>query len=466
MSSNSLLAPRKYTDGEHPLAKELPRPNFQPKPPSDPSMALRTITLDGHGNHLDRQTLYGRPHDTALTPAELCALRTKATPPALNINSPEYAALVRKTFAELFSRASINLDDTTAERVRCAYRIVREMARSKRLVAIDEPLISSVFAATPGSIDMWTMPTETPQIAGTHDYLTKPDTTASTAYLQLCADALRLREDYWPWSITNHIEPNDPADDPDTADHYDPNATQHFTIPEQPITIRAGLPLLPPPVPLKFHTNTGEITDLYSPENDPGLYLYVRAVDTIADYLGVYYGSEADPESGRRGMIGLANAKLTRLAFPTRMQLISWEYLLITETLKCMTNKGVAHAHKWLQHKYGFNHIEVNGVLRMAKRFARDLVNAERAEDRAIMLLRCEEMMKRARGALDLKAEHNAMKQMSMILGLTRTEEDETLSDFVAVVKDATKKRMATNAARKMAAPKDDKLFDMTPDGE
>lgn len=466
-SSTALLAPK----GGHKLPTlaelrlDVKRPLFKPYDhggSNSDAGALRTIPATAsNADHVNRQTLFTRAHDTAMSPAEIAALKAKdSLPQNIDMGSEEYRVLVKDTFSELFRRDTLSLDDTTPDRIRAAWRIVREMARSKRLIALDEPLISGVFGATPTSLDMWTMPTECPEIGQTFEYLSKPDTTASAIYLQLAADALRLREDYWPWSLSEIVSISGEQDD-----HYDPDAKCHFLPPENPFTIRAGLPLLPPPVPLKYYDEQGMINDLYKTENDPCLNLYIRAVDSIADYLGIYNGSESQPESGRRGMMGLANANLCRLAFPTKMQLIAWEYLLITETLWQLTNKGAAYAFKWLMHKYGYNHIETNGILRMTKRFARDLVNAERAEDRAIMLLRCEQMMKRARGALDLKAEHNAMKQMSAILGLTRTEEDETLTDFVNVVKQATNQRIALKAAKRLATPKDnDPAFDLSAD--
>lgn len=469
MGSTALLAPK---DGHKlptlaELRLEVRRPLFKPYDHGGAyghdAGPLRTIPATATtADHVDRQTLFTRAHDTAMSPHEIAALKAKdGLPQNIDMGTEEYKQLVKDTFSEIFKRDTLSLDDTTPDRIRAAWRIVREMARSKRLIGLDEPLISSVFSATPTSLDMWTMPTECPDVPSTFEYLSKPDTTASATYLQLAADALRLREDYWCWSLSEIVS----MDHTDNPEEYDPNAKCHFQPPENPFTIRAGLPLLPPPVPLKYYDDHGRINDLYKTENDPCLNLYIRAVDNIADYLGIYNGSESQPESGRRGMMGLASANICRLAFPTKMQLIAWEYLLITETLWQLTNKGAVYAFKWLMHKYGYNHIETNGILRMTKRFARDLVNAERAEDRAVMLLRCEQMMKRARGALDLKAEHNAMKQMSAILGLTRTEEDETLSDFVAVVKNQTNQRIAMKAAKRLASPKaNDPQFDLSLD--
>lgn len=447
--------------------------------------ALRHIGKDGPtqqptGDHaLDdaqarRQVLFHRAIDTPMSPYEITQLRggkhfKKYEPLALN--SPEYTALLKRTFDEVFRSNELTLDDTTNERIRAGWRIVREMARSKRLIQLDEPLLTAIFTRTPTALDMWTMPTEVPTLNQSFEYLGKPDTTANPIYLQLCADALRLKSDYWPWAqaeittTTEAPDPDDinPTDDPD--DHYfDKTAPARFCPAPEPFVLRAGLPLLPPPVPLKFYDASGQITDLYDTRNDPGLKLYIRAVDTTADYLGIYHGSAKDPEAGRRGMMGLTNAQTCRIAFPTRMQMIAWEYILINQTLKLLVKHGGRITYNYLIEHYGFNHSEVNGVLRMTKKFAKELVNADRAEDRALMLLRCEDLMRRARNSMDHKAEQNAMKQMSMILGLTRTEEDETLSDFVQIVKTATEKRITTRNAFKLAAPKDDPAFDLRAD--
>lgn len=445
-----------------------------------------------------------------MSPQEIAALRFHdygrhdADP---HVKKEQYTKLVSTTFHRAFQREQLSLEDTTSDRIRAAWRIIREMARSKRLVQADEPLISALFTATPTSLDMWTMPTENPRSNQSFEYLSKVDANANSTYLRICADALRLDKSYWPWALFGHVEIpeiihdyNDPteydrtdADTPMPEDayapaeeqaaqamniprpvhpddpHAAPTASPDYPKPTDPYVRRAGLPLMPPPAPLKWHTLDGLVKDDYDPlHHDPGLRLYVQAVNTTAQYLGVHNGSVKDPDAGRNGLSGLTNCNLIRIAMPTRMQLIAWEYILITKTLDLLTKSGSVHAYKYLVHHYGFTQHEVTGLIYMARRFARDLIAAERAEDRAIMVLRCEEMMMRCRLGLDFKAEQNAMKQMSMILGLTRTEEDETLSDFVSVVKKATNERKQLAHADRTALPlahkKDGPAFDLTID--
>jgi hypothetical protein len=169
--------------------------------------------------------------------------------------------------------------------------------------------------------------------------------------------------------------------------------------------------------------------------------LFIEAVDTTAEWLGIFKGSEAHPREGISGMLGLCNEYTIRAAYATPEEMIAWEYILITETLDGIINKGTNKTYNTLLTHYGLTHTEASGTIKMARRFADNLCSTERIEDRALVLLRCEDMIHRSREACDANTEMKALKQMSAVLGLTRMEEEESLAELVRVSQKVTVER-------------------------
>lgn len=396
---------------------------------------------------LSRQVLYTRPQDRPLTPGDAEALKTTATP----MTPEQYTHLCKTTFTEAFRQHMLpdNFDATTTERVRCAWRITREMARTKRLLAHDEPMIESLTTQTKTALCKWNMPEHTGP--GLHDSEDRfGNTNVNQLLTRLYADAMRLRPQYWIWCFTNHAPVVNAEVDHVTEvgeEYFDPQP--HTPAPQEPTqeipqTIsRAGLALMPPPVPLIHYDDNWQISPEYSPHDDPALSLYIAAVGYTADYLGVWAGSLSDKELGSRGMLGMTNPHTIRLAFPTRLQIMSWEYILIMETLDMLISRGTHTAYKHLTDKYGLTHIESHGLIKMTQRFAKNLMTSEREEQRAMMLLRCEEQVNRAKDACDLNSELKIVKMMAMLMGLTRTEAEDDISEFAEIVKAATNERRA-----------------------
>lgn len=387
-----------------------------------------------------RQALFSRISEKPCTPDEMALLRDPNYVAAISkdMHSAEYIQFCEQTFTTAFYKDCWTLEETMPHRVRAVWRIIREIARSKRLISVDEPLIVRILANGPNSLDQWLMPSEVPNVPNTREYLTRPDQTANRRLLRILAESLTLPAEHWPW-----LHETDPVDSRHDRFHT-----------------RPGLPLMPPPVPMKDYTLAGTISEAYDPQTDTNLTLFMRALNVTAEYLGIYDGTIKDPECGRQGMMGLLNGFTVRVSFPTKMQLISWEYIMITSTISFITKHGTKTAYEKLQKEFGLNHLETNGMLRMARAFAKQLTDADKIEDRALMLLRSEEYIKRSRKALDLRAEMNGMKQMSAILGLTRMEEDAQMTDFINVIKSHSNTReqdqLASNGMKQLDMDTDD----------
>lgn len=456
-SAQLFARPPKGTEVSHALADlhKDPAPNTLATHAERPRHATYThnptahetaLTMPLHTIHrLPTQTLHTRPLERHLTPGEVAALKHPPKP----LTPTEYTRLCHETFKQVFAHeAPQNYEATTTERVRCAWRIVREMARTKKLLEYDEPMIEHLANTPKNILCKFNMPTEIISIPETLNYVQFGDSMVNQLLLQLYNEALNLKQQYWAWCFIKNTAIHVPDTEHafEIGDEYF-NETQTPPTPPIPETVaRPGLGLLPPPVPLYHYDNEWKIQNTYDPYKDPGLLMYIRAVGYTADYLGIWQGSMEDPELGRKGMWGMTSPITCRLVFPTKMQIMAWEYLLIIETLNTLAKYGSKEAYLRIKQKYGLQHMEAHGVLKMTQRFAKKLMETDREEARAIMLMRCEEQMRRSRAALDLKAEMNTLKQMSAIMGLTRTEADESMEDFVNIVKATTNERRALTA--------------------
>jgi hypothetical protein len=211
-------------------------------------------------------------------------------------------------------------------------------------------------------------------------------------------------------------------------------------------TVYPGLALLPPPIPWEWweqdqYTKRQSLAPNYDPHEDLALVFYVKVVNQIAHDLQLDQGSLDDPDQGRYGMKGLTDVETIRQAFPSRLQIVAYEELLIEETLQTMTKFGQSRARKILRNRHGLSRREIEGLCKVAKAYIRRQLDADIEEDRAFMVTRLEEFVLRARESLDLRAELAGMKQLTIVLGLARSEMSDAMSDFLNVVKDVSETR-------------------------
>lgn len=337
--------------------------------------------------------------------------------PIHHINTKEYREFCHSFFRSAFASIKYSLDDLTPFRIRSIYRIVREIARIKNLCAPDEPINSALCIKSDG----------------TDNYM-QPTTGWDTEHY--CSYGHRMEK----FLTEVHFMPEDCL-----VWYPNPEVQQRKT---KPICIDAGLPLCPPPVPLKNLgvTDTGgpTVLDGYIPEEDVALMLFIEQIRMVIDQIGVSNGTPNDPESGFLGLQGVLDPLIIRMAWPTRTELFAFEYILITETLDYLVKNSIKKTREMLYQCYGFNEIEIDGTLKIARQMARKITEQDQDEDRALSLLRLEEYADRTRESLDLKAEMNARKQMAMVTGLTRAEANDTMKEFMDVVS-----KVSARAARK-----------------
>lgn len=291
---------------------------------------------------------------------------------AEELTSPQRQTLFRQAFFE----ESVTLEDLSPYRIRVAWRVVREMLR---LRGVHDDQTLAALAPSQQVVDPWQhLRTDAPR-----RFCTGP----AGAVLPIL----------------------------DVADRLDP----------------PGLPLLPPLAP------AGASSDYRpgNPEHDPRLHLYVNAFSTIATYLGIREGSKTEPRLGRYGLLGLENPLTVRLTFPTRLQLVQYERILVQETLNHITQVGRLECERILYEKHGLVDDEIALLFRFAVQRARALTKTDADEDKSIVVLMLQDIIRRAREVGSIKNELAAIKQLSIVQSLAKIDPEDINADFEAIVK-------------------------------
>lgn len=356
----------------------------------------------------------------------------------------------RRVLATIFNDPEQSLADLTPYRVRTAWRIVREMARHRGFIKPDEMLIEALEPAfIPRDPDDPDTDTELPEGSEapdltepidattglTHDRWLYPELFVKPAYdnknphmrlsmsvIEIMLEAERINPAFSPfqWELKS-LE-------------IDPGTVESRWFPHH----YAGLALLPPNVPYQHVLRDGTIKPGYNPSSplqDPSLHTYVRLLKVVSSWLYLDLGSKDDPDSGRYGLAGMLHAETVRAAFPSRVQIMTWETLLVDETLELIVQQGVPKATNILKDKYGLASLEVQQLIKMARAKASHMASGDSEEDRGLMILRLEDAARRARESLDIRAELAALKNLAVVQGLSRVEPQDAMSDFIDIVK-------------------------------
>lgn len=297
------------------------------------------------------------------------------------------------------------------ERVMVAYRLTREMAVCMGLVSPDQTLLEVLqqtsFTGADGNVrymDKWTVPQQ-PDPRKISRYCEDASWRPDTALDNIAASARMLADRH---CLSDQV--------------FDIHSQQWVT------EVYRGLPLMPPPPP-KDPDETAE------GDRDPLLSLWLEAAQVIADRLSLEEGTRSMPTLGLRGMRDLLSPDKVRDLFPSRLKIAVFETLVVEETLRLLSDAGQAKTRRHLRDKYGFLAHESNSLIKCAKYKARQQTIGDLDEDRALMILRLEGLIDRARESCDLRNELGGLKALAVVLGLAKVEADNGLSDFVQTVR-------------------------------
>lgn len=305
-----------------------------------------------------------------------------------DLTTLEYRKFCKQFFKEVFMVPRMSLEDMQPELYLASYRIIRHMANALGLIENDE-LLTILDTPDPNNHQAthWTSPVPTPNI---------------------------------------------------------PRNTSHVV--RQIMQCQPHLPLLPPAPPQEaYYQGTMQLHPDYDPLKDEDLVEWCLRVQHIGQHLNLdTFGNADDPESGPRAMKVLTSPLYARIAVPAPSQLIVFEELILDEGRKVLVDQGNSAAARMLTDRFGFTRAEVLRTLKLVRSFAHNAFTAEVEQERAIMVLKLEEVVHRAREALDIRAELQALKAISVIQGLAPTGEDNTLKDIIEAAR-------AYSAAQKSA---------------
>jgi len=394
-----------------------------------------------------RELSFVEPH---AHPTEIVTLPTRKPPPK--------SMLFRNAIAD----ARHTPESTLSARIKCCWRIVREAAIRLQLIAADEPLalIDSETTSKKVSRDSWvegSFPSYLlvappskysfaakripPMSPSAKDYIGRPP---------VFVDKKALRGHNTPFEevifktafIPPHLMTQTLAEvftlEPDPDPDYNPDQPEP-QLPPQRLDPMPGLSLLPPEVPMPWVDKNGDPLPDYDPEDsihDPMLALWLQGFYFLAKTLRIDEGSAKDPEQGLMGLKGMFEPLLVRTLFPSRTQLMYYESLIVQEVSEIITKKSVLGAAMTIKDRYGMEPFEIAGIMSLARKtLSAQYESRDPETNRSMMLIRLEDYMERARENLNMEAEFKALKEMSLILGLTTEPGDSSMKDFAAVMR-------------------------------
>lgn len=288
------------------------------------------------------------------------------------------------------SPVKTDLEEILPQRCFCAWRITREIARSNNMISFDEPLALVME-------EFWYEPKETQSRNDALDPV-----------------ALDMWEDTFSWPDRYGIIV------PDTS----------------PPKVRSGLSLQPPPLCPAY-----EGDEEYSPRKDRLLTRWREIITRIGEVLGTYSPTPDFPNLAQEGMGPLTNPETSRQAWPSPLQIVAMETLMIEEVLGLLVNESRNKVKKILRETYGLHKIEINQLMAMAMAEAGRTLDHPVEEDRGLMALRLEDFCSRAKDSADLRAELAGLKQLSVVLGLARVDPKDSMSEIMNVISEVSKER-------------------------
>lgn len=168
---------------------------------------------------------------------------------------------------------------------------------------------------------------------------------------------------------------------------------------------------------------------------------WVEALQIASEHLFLARGSQKDPDQGRYGLLGLTDPATAPVAAPLLPEMLMWELFLVDQAVEMLASSGEHLIDKEFRDFYGLLPDETRPILSQARRTIRERVDLDVEEQRALMVVRIQDVLHRSKDALDQRAELMALKLLSQTVGITRAEPDDLGKMFKKIVANVNKER-------------------------
>lgn len=161
------------------------------------------------------------------------------------------------------------------------------------------------------------------------------------------------------------------------------------------------------------------------------IHVWCRLIRTIAEDLTIGVGSMIYPDLGLHGLMPLTDPDTAVMAWPSREQIFMFEQILIEDCLAMLTTNSTGFVRAFLREHYGLTAPEISEALKLARREGVSYAESTVEEDRALMVLRLEEMFQAAQKAYDTRAGAQILKLQAQIQGIMKAESKNPFDDVI-----------------------------------
>lgn len=204
-----------------------------------------------------------------------------------------------------------------------------------------------------------------------------------------------------------------------------------------------GTTLLPPrppsPLPAIYKPEDPRLL----PHHDPALSHYLKVVNTAISTISPPLDA----------IHGLTHPAYVRDAFPTRQEVLKLEETLLFETLESYADKGLFPTIALLSTRYDLRKPESLDLIEQAKALAASISPTDSESERALLKLRIEDYVQRARQAFDLRGEMQGLKLLALVTGVTRDEPSNPFTAFTEAVRKLSGERKNGQTPRTIGPP-------------
>lgn len=318
-----------------------------------------------------------------------------APPSGVNVAAHEvrmYDKRATEFWERAFTRGKYTLDELLPQRTLLAWRFTREIIRANGIIGADEPL----SAMRP---EAWFEAMESTEVGrGRYPEIEQAEQAIDGLGLRVHADTVQEVE-------------------------------------------QKGLSLTPPPIPLSYLEEDGRPFRGYDPHDDRLLKQWLGMLRRISDTLMLGIGGRDLPHIDEMGLAQMLDHDRARQAWPSVLQIISLETMLVEETLRLLVEESLAQTMRELKQDYNFSTVECNELIKLARACALEVSEGDIDEDRSLMVMRLESFVKRARDSIDLRAELAGLKQLALIQGLSRSDLDNPMKDIIEIITEGSRER-------------------------